>query len=252
MIFRVEQGCFSYQELVLLQDINLTVQTGEMLAILGPNGVGKTTLVKCMLGFLSWSKGESLIDGNSIKGYSRNQLSKKIGYVPQIKTLPFSYTVEELVLMGRNPYINFFSQPQKEDYCQVEQVLKGFNLQHLLRREINQLSGGEIQLILIARALVAGPELLVLDEPELNLDLTNQLKIFETLSKLVAEEKIGCVINTHHPINALQYSQKSLLLRGKNEYLYGETREIVNQENLAQTYQLSPTYFNIFNQKLFG
>ena len=107
-------------------------------------------------------------------------------------------------------------------------------------------------MILIARALVAGPELLVLDEPELNLDLSNQLKIFETLSKLVAEEKIGCVINTHHPINALQYSQKSLLLRGKNEYLYGETREIVNQENLAQTYQLSPTYFNIFNQKLFG
>ena len=247
MIFKVEGGYFNYNEVFVLKDINLHIQNGEMLTILGPNGVGKTTLVKCMLGLMPWSQGETLIDGYSIKTYSKNQLWKKIGYVPQIKTLPFAYTVEEMVLMGRNPYINFFSRPQEEDYDQVHRVLKAFKLEHLMHRQITQISGGQIQMVLIARALVAGPELLILDEPELNLDLVNQIKVFETLSELVDKEQIGCVINTHNPFNALQYSQKSLLLMEKNDYLYGETKQIITKDNLSKTYQLSPACLNFFS-----
>lgn len=244
MIFKVEDGNFYYNDVPILKNINFEIKKGQLMTILGPNGVGKTTLVKCMLGFLQWSKGHTLIDGCSVKSYPRNQLWKRIGYVPQMKTLPFSHTVESLVLMGRNPYISFFSRPGREDYYHVDRVLATFKLEHLKKKPINRLSGGEIQMILIARALVAQPELLILDEPELNLDLANQMKIFEILIELVKAEGIGCIVNTHHPINALRYGEKSLLLMKDFKYIYGDTENILNRKNLSKTFEISQDWFD--------
>lgn len=244
MIFNVKDGYFYYNGIPILKNVRFSVKDGELMTILGPNGVGKTTLVKCMLGFLEWEKGDTFIDGDSIKSYSRNQLWKRIGYVPQMKTLPFSYTAESLVLMGRNPYINFFSRPKKEDYYHVDRIFEAFRLGHLKKKQINRLSGGEIQMILIARALVSEPELLILDEPELNLDLANQVKIFEILAELVKSKGIGCIINTHHPINAIRYGQKSLLLMKNFKYIYGDTKDILNRRNLSKTFELSKDWFD--------
>ncbi|MCG8499808.1 MAG: ABC transporter ATP-binding protein [Firmicutes bacterium] len=244
MTFKVGNGYFYYKDVPILKNINFQISKGELLTILGPNGVGKTTLVKCMLGFLEWSQGDTLIDEYPIKNYARNQLWKKIGYVPQMKSLPFSYTAESLVLMGRNPYINFFSKPKKEDYDHVDRIFEAFNLEHLKKKQINKLSGGEIQMLLIARALVAEPELLILDEPELNLDLANQARIFDVLVELVASKGIGCIVNTHHPINALRYGHKSLLLMKDFQYMYGRTRDILNKKNLSKTFELSQEWFN--------
>ncbi|WP_432407514.1 ABC transporter ATP-binding protein [Wukongibacter sp. M2B1] len=244
MIFNVKDGYFYYNDIPILKDVRFSVKDGELMTILGPNGVGKTTLVKCMLGFLEWEKGDTFIDGDFIKSYSRNQLWKRIGYVPQMKTLPFSYTAESLVLMGRNPYINFFSRPKKEDYYHVDRIFEAFRLGHLKKKQINRLSGGEIQMILIARALVSEPELLILDEPELNLDLANQVKIFEILAELVKSKGIGCIINTHHPMNAIRYGQKSLLLMKNFKYIYGDTKDILNRRNLSKTFELSKDWFD--------
>jgi iron complex transport system ATP-binding protein len=244
MIFEVENGHFYYNDIPVLKDINFLIKKGELMTILGPNGVGKTTLVKCMLGFLEWTKGDTLIDGCTIKDYSRSQLWKRIGYVPQMKTLPFSYTVESLVLMGRNPYINFFSRPREEDYYHVHRILKAFGLEHLKKKRINKLSGGEIQMILIARALVSEPEMLILDEPELNLDLANQVRIFDVLIQLVKAKGIGCIVNTHHPMNAVRYGQKSLLLMKNFKYIYGDVDNVLNKKNLSTTFELSMDWFD--------
>ncbi|QOR35013.1 ABC transporter ATP-binding protein [Clostridium sp. 'deep sea'] len=243
MILSIRNGCFSHGNTKILEDINLEVKTGELLTILGPNGAGKTTLLKCLLGFYKWTKGATYLNLKEISNIK--YLWKTISYVPQAKEIPFNYTVEDMILIGRNPHIGYFGKPKKSDYLAVERVLDLLDISSKRYSFMYQLSGGQKQIVLIARALVSDPQIIILDEPELNLDLANQDKIFSTIRRLADEENIVCIVNTHLPFNAIKYSDNSLLLKKDLTSIYGKTKDIVTLNKLVDIYGLPKDYYNI-------
>lgn len=238
MIFSVENGFFGYRrEELIHKDISFNIKEGEIVSVLGPNGVGKTTLLKCMMGLLEWSKGASLIDGVDIREIKPKELWKKIAYVPQAKSVNFSYTIEELVLLGRSAHISMSKQPTRADLEKAHEAIKEIGIWHLKDKFCNRVSGGELQMALIARALCAEPKMLVLDEPESNLDFKNQLIILDTMSKLARENKISCVFNTHYPAHSLKISDKSLVI-SKNGAVWGDTKAIITDDLMKEVFDV--------------
>ncbi len=226
-------GSFAYPGgKTLLREISFTAEEGEVLAILGPNGVGKTSLVRCMLDFQPWESGETLLDGVPLRRYPRRQLWQRLAYVPQARSSAFSYSVEETVLLGRSPYLGDFSMPGQEDRELAEKAMAQAGILALRKKSTAALSGGELQLVLIARALAAEPRALVLDEPETGLDFRNQLLVLELIHRLSREEGITVILNTHYPDHALRVADRSLLLFGEGMYLFGRTAQIVTEEHL--------------------
>ncbi len=238
MILTVGNGSFGYDGLMpLYKDVGFELKSGEALAILGVNGSGKTTLLKCMMGFLKWRTGQTLIDGKSISEMSARDRARRIAYVPQAKSNVLSLTAEEMVLLGRSPYLRYHDQPKSVDYAHVHEAMTLLGINYLKEKKCNEMSGGELQMVLIARALVAEPELIVLDEPESNLDFKNQLIILDTLSMLVKEKGIMCIINTHYPEHALKLADKTLMIDAKNKStIIGETSEIITKGSLEQVF----------------
>jgi iron complex transport system ATP-binding protein len=240
MNFSVKNGCFGYKENDnVLDDINFSVDEAEVLSILGANGVGKTTLIKCMLGLLKWKCGETDIDERNVTTMKQKEFWSKVGYVPQAKINTFVYTVEEMVVLGRSPRLGDWEQPRKQDYEIACDCLETLGILHLKDKLCNEISGGEYQLVLIARALASEPKLLVLDEPESNLDFKNQLIVCDAIVKLRKERHISAIINTHFPEHALTLSQKTLLLLNDGSTIYGKTDVIVNEENLSRAFNMT-------------
>ena len=238
MILSVENGCFSYKnskDKLLLEDINFSVEPGDSLAILGPNGAGKTTLLRCIMGFLKWSSGKSTLDGENIRNIPNKKLWNNIAYVPQAKSTVAAYTVEEMVLLGRSSHFSMLSLPKEEDLEIVHKVMEEMNLTRYAHKKCSQISGGELQMVLIAKALVSEPKILILDEPESNLDFKNQLLILDTMTKLT-NKGISCIFNTHYPTHALQRANKAFLLSKSGEYLFGETREVITEKNIEKAF----------------
>ncbi|MCR4962420.1 MAG: ATP-binding cassette domain-containing protein [Firmicutes bacterium] len=239
MIFSVENGCFDYdkkrQDDFLLQNINFSFGPGELIAVLGPNGAGKTTLLRCMMGLLPWRQGATLLDGENIRHIPYNMLWRRIAYVPQAKNPLGMFTVEELVLLGRSSHFSLLRQPSAQDKEIASDCLRRLHIQHLAGRNCRQISGGELQMALIARALAAQPEVLILDEPESNLDFKNQLVVLDAMSEL-AEQGIACVFNTHYPAHAMQRADKALLLDKQGRYRFGLTGEIINEDNIKEAF----------------
>jgi iron complex transport system ATP-binding protein len=236
MKFSVNNGCFSYGDTKILKDINFNIESGDLLAILGPNGVGKTTLIRNMLGFLNWSHGDSCLNDKSIKSYKSHDLWKEISYVPQSRNVEqSSLTCLEYVLLGRASTMGYFSLPSHHDVKKAEEVIEKLGVSRLKNRRANELSGGELQLFLIARSLVSDPKLIVLDEPESNLDFKNQLIVLNVLSSLV-EEGMAVIFNTHYPTHALQRANKSLMLKQGGESIFGDTHKIIKENNLISTF----------------
>ncbi len=233
MKLTVNAGSFSYRGgKTLLRDVSFAAEEGETLAILGPNGVGKTSLVRCMLGFQRWDSGETLLDGRPLKELSGRRLWQRISYVPQARSGAFAYEVGEMVLLGRSPYLGDFSTPGKRDRELAEEAMELAGVTHLRGKSTGTLSGGELQLVLIARALAAQPECLVLDEPETGLDFRNQLVVLELIHRLSREKHLTVILNTHYPDHALRIADRSLLLFGEGIYQFGKTEMILNEENL--------------------
>lgn len=237
VIFTVEHGCFSYPKSKqrILEDISFQVSPGDFIGILGPNGVGKTTLLRCMMGFLKWSSGNSKIDGVEISTMDRRSLWKKLAYVPQARSAAHSMSVEEMVLLGRSSHFGLLRQPSKEDRDCADQAMERLGISHLAKRSCAQLSGGEMQMVLISRALAAGPDLLILDEPESNLDFKNQLIILDTLTQLTVEG-VACIFNTHYPAHALQRAHKALLLDKVGHHIFGSVPQVITEKNIAAAF----------------
>ena len=237
MRLSVKNGTFSYnkKDRLVLNDINFSTQEGEIMAILGPNGAGKTTLLRCMMGFLKWNDGASMLDETDIRSIPVRELWKNVAYVPQAKQASSAYSVEETVMLGRGSHFGLLAQPSAKDIQKVKEVMERLHILHLAKKRCSEISGGELQMVLIARALASEPKILILDEPESNLDFRNQLLVLNTMSELAAEG-ISCIFNTHFPSHALQRAAKSLLFCGDGKTIFGDTTEIVTPENIEKAF----------------
>lgn len=236
MRLSVEHGSFYYQKgSQIFEDINFSVDSGEILAILGPNGAGKTTMLRCITGMLKWKNGRSALDDENIATMSAKKLWSKMAYVPQAKGVTSSYTAFEMVLLGRSSHMNAFSAPKKADVEKAEEVMELLGITGLADKKCSAISGGELQMVLIARALAAEPQVLILDEPESNLDFKNQLVVLNAMTHL-AQSGMTCIFNTHYPAHALQRANKSLILSKGGAYVFGDTATVVNEENIQKAF----------------
>ena len=231
----VNNAAFSYDGVnELFSDLSFDLPAGEVLTILGRNGIGKTTFLRCLLGILPWTRGECLVDGEHP---DPRVVSAKIGYVPQSHAPAFPYTVFEMVMMGRARRIGLFRTPSAADRRRVTELLDLVGVLPLAERAATELSGGQLQMVYIARALAVEPKLMILDEPEAHLDFHNQMIVLRLLQKLSCEQGMTIVMNTHSPENALKISDKSLLMR-RGEYLFGATQELLSADNLSRYYDI--------------
>ena len=236
MNLTVNNGAFFYRkEVPVFQDIHFSVDSGEILAILGPNGAGKTTLLRCITGMLRWRAGQSLLDGEPIHTMRTQKLWQKMAYVPQAKAASSAYTAFETVLLGRSSRLNAFSVPKQEDLEKAREVMALLGIFHLAEKKCSEISGGELQMVLIARALASEPQVLILDEPESNLDFKNQLIVLDAMSAL-AQKGMTCIFNTHYPAHALQRADKSLILSRGGDYVFGPTAAVVTEENIRRAF----------------
>ncbi|MER1958565.1 MAG: ABC transporter ATP-binding protein [Solibacillus sp.] len=246
MMLQVKDGNYFYkkkgrkkeQTFLYNNDINFTLQPGEILSILGPNGAGKTTMLKCMMGLFKWERGETLLDGKVLSKMPQKDVWKIIGYVPQASKMTFSYSILDLVTMGRAVYIGAFQQPSQKDRDAAHEALELVGISHLADQPCTAVSGGELQLALIARTLVAEPKILVLDEPESHLDIHKQKIILQTIKKLVKERGLACVINTHYANHAFYFGDKVLMVAKDQPIITGPVSEIMTEQNILNYFHI--------------
>lgn len=237
MKLEVKNISCGYGKKIIIRDLSFKIKSGETFTILGPNGVGKTTLFKAILGFIKLQKGKILLNGKDISKISRKEYAKYIGYVPQAHIPPFPYKVIDVVLMGRNPHINSFSQPKKEDYLIALECLSKMGIEDLKDRTYTEISGGERQLTLIARALAQDSQLLIMDEPTSNLDYGNQMKVLKYIDNIVKDNK-AVLMTTHYPNHVFLYSTKVATLSNNKEFRVGTPDTIMTEENLKDIYNI--------------
>lgn len=239
MKIEVRKGSFTYPRgKEVLHNLNFSFNSSEIVAILGRNGAGKTTLLKCLLGLQHWSDGTELIDGKALKPNDYKSLWKNIAYVPQAKSNVLALSVREMVVLGRTSRWGAFQSPSKKDWIAADKAIEITGIEAFANYLCNEISGGQYQVALLARALCCEPKLLVLDEPESNLDFKNQLMILQLLSRLSQELKIGSVINTHYPAHALEIADKALVLMRDGSTAFGAVKEVVTAQNLEKSFGL--------------
>ncbi len=213
----------------------LSVQPGEVLCLLGPNGCGKTTLFRTLLGLLPAVHGEVDLQGSPLRAHDRAARARRMGYVPQAAPLPFAWRVREVVAMGRAAHLGLLAAPGRADEAIADDCLRELGLQALADRTVTTLSGGERQLVLIARALAQQAQLLIMDEPTASLDFGNQLRILDTVRRL-ADRGIGVLLSTHQPQHALQVADRIALMSAGSLQALGPAREVATPERLATLY----------------
>lgn len=226
---------FSYGEHVVLRDISFELQAGEVLSVLGPNGVGKSTLFRCVLNFLKDYTGQVMVDSVDVRTLPQRELARKIAYIPQIHRPTFGYSVLDTVLMGTARQLNAFSLPKEAQVKQAYAALERIGVAHLSARDFSQLSGGEQQMVLIARALSQQADLLIMDEPTSALDYGNQLRLMAQIRKL-ADEGYGVLVSTHNPQHALSFADRILALDHGGIAALGLPREVLTAPLMEQLY----------------
>jgi iron complex transport system ATP-binding protein len=224
-----------YSDRVVGRALDVSLAQGEVLALLGPNGGGKTTLLKTLLGILPPLAGEAQIDGRSLKTFSIRERARRIAYVPQVHTPTFAFTVESVVLMGRTAHGNLFSRPSAHDRAVAGRALAQFGIAALAPRAYTMISGGERQLVLLARALAQEPQFIVLDEPTASLDFGNQGKVMREMRALAATGH-GILFTTHDPNHALRAADRAYLLRAGERLAEGAVAEVLTRAQLEALY----------------
>ncbi len=224
-----------YSDRVVGRDLDVALSTGEVLALLGPNGGGKTTLLKTLLGLLAPKAGEVRLDGKPLSHSSSRERARLIAYVPQSHQATFAFTVEAIVLMGRTAHGNLFSRPTSNDRAVAARALQRFGIAHLSDRPYTMISGGERQLALLARALAQEPQFIVLDEPTASLDFGNQGKVMREIRALAASGH-GVLFTTHDPNHAMRAADRAYLLRDGMRIGEGAVASVLNREQLAALY----------------
>ncbi|MEF8874734.1 MAG: ABC transporter ATP-binding protein [Candidatus Thermoplasmatota archaeon] len=233
MILDIKDLNFSYDgDQKVLEDVNLSLEEGNILAIIGPNGSGKTTLLKCIGNILTPQKGSIELDGKGLASYERQDIARKIGYVPQVESRGFPSTVYDTILMGRKPYISW--EPGKKDLQIVSQIIQKLGLEPISMKEINELSGGQRQKVFVARALAQRPDLLLLDEPTSDLDLKHKLEVLNIIRQQV-DKGISAILAIHDLNMALRYSDRMVMLKEGEIYDSGGL-DVVTRQNIKEVY----------------
>ena len=235
MELKVVNASCGYDGKAVLQNVSLSLRQGEIVCILGPNGIGKTTVFRSVLGFLKLMDGEILLDGVPKEKISQRDFSRAVGYVPQGHEPPFPYTVPDVVVMGRAAHLKSFEAPGIREYRIADRVMELLGISYLREKIYTQISGGERQMVLIARALAQNPKLLVMDEPTANLDFGNQIHVLECIRGLMGSG-LGVLMTTHNPDHAFLCCDRVILLTKQKEVLEGTVDEIVTEENLRRAY----------------
>ncbi|MEL7670356.1 ABC transporter ATP-binding protein [Methanobacterium sp.] len=237
-ILEINHAGFSYnQKENIFNDVNLSLENGDVLCILGPNGTGKSTLIKCMNGLLKLNSGNILINNQNIHSLNKNDLAKIIGYIPQSHNSTFAFSVFDVVLMGRAPHLSLTSVPGDKDYKIAEEALKSLGISHLTDKTYTEISGGERQMVLIARVLAQQPQILLLDEPTSHLDFGNQIRTLDVINKL-AENGLSVIMTSHFPDHAFLSSNKVAIMNGGTIMEMGTPESVITEENMRRAYNI--------------
>jgi len=248
MSIEVKNLNFSYGNRQVLHDISFTASSGEFLSILGPNGVGKSTLFRCVLGLLSGYTGTVCIDGTDVRSFSVREMAKHIAYIPQSSHPIFNYSVSDIVLMGRTSGLSAYRSPKKQDVELCQWAMEKVGISHLALRCFHRLSGGEQQLVLIARALVQKAPVLMLDEPTANLDFGNQLRVLEQARSL-AREGYTVIQTTHHPEQSYLFSDRILTIQNGRVLKEGTPEEVLTEETIRALYGVDVEVVSLYHDK---
>ncbi len=238
MILSVDNLSFGYKKNVqIFKDVNFSIQSGDILCILGANGVGKSTLLNCLVNLYKPISGKVMIDNQDIKTMNYHEISQYIGYVPQIHNPQYGYTVKEYVAMGIAPKIGVFAKPSREDYKFVDEILARMEIDHLSNKSYTEISGGERQKASIAKVLAQEPKIIILDEPTAYLDYGNQHKTIN-LVKTLAKEGYAIIITTHQPEHAMMLEQYVGIIMRDGNFIFGSNNDIISQELLTELYNI--------------
>ncbi|HHL2712880.1 TPA: ABC transporter ATP-binding protein [Yersinia enterocolitica] len=227
-----------YHRRPVLQNISFALQSGEMCCLLGANGCGKTTLMRTLLGLLPAIEGQILLGGKPLDQWSASALARKVAYVPQTHDSPFAFNVLDMVMLGRSAHLGLFASPAQRDRQLARDTLETLGIAHLEQRLFPTLSGGEQQLVLIARALVQQPELLVMDEPAASLDFGHQISLLNRIRQLKAAG-ISLLMSTHHPMHAKAIADRVVTLSSQEGAQQGTAEKMLNSASLSRLYHVS-------------
>ncbi|MBU1162845.1 MAG: heme ABC transporter ATP-binding protein [Proteobacteria bacterium] len=227
---------YSYGNGPVLKDISFSIQKGDFFIIIGPNGSGKTTLLKTISGIIKPQRGQLEILGQSIRSYTRKVLAKTIAFVPQMVQVDFPFTVSELVLMGRSPYLGLLGLEREKDIKIAEHAMAFTGVEHLARRRLDQLSGGERQRVFIARAICQDSEIILLDEPTASLDLAHQVRVMDLMERLKKEKSVTVIMVSHDVNLAAMYGDRLLLINKGKIVSMGRPDEVLTFQALEEAY----------------
>jgi iron complex transport system ATP-binding protein len=245
----VENLAFGYPGRRLGADITFSVGPGDVLCLLGPNGGGKTTLFKTLLGLLRRHGGTVRIDGADIAGWPRRRIAHAIAYVPQAHVAYFPFRVLDAVVMGRTAHLGVFSTPRRADYVTAEAALASLGIDHLAGRSYTEISGGERQLCLVARALAQDARYIVMDEPTASLDFGNQVHVLQRIRGL-AEAGLGVLFSSHDPDHAFLYADRAALLHQGSLLRLAPPREAITPETLRALYGIEVAVVDVASPKV--
>lgn len=234
---------FSYGDRQILKSVDFRAYEGQLVALIGPNGAGKSTLFKCILKFLKDYEGEIFLKGRDMAGMSRPQIASEIAYIPQTSVPVFNYKVRDIVLMGLTGGLKPLETPKKHHIEKVEDVLSDMGIIYLADRGFGRISGGERQLVLLARAIVQNAKILIMDEPTANLDYGNQFRVMERIRGLV-NSGYTVILSTHNPEHALLFAEKAFVLKGGEVKAAGPSKKVLTEELMEDLYDVKVRMLN--------
>jgi len=237
-MLRIEDLTFAYREKPVLDNISLSIVKGEIIGIIGPNGCGKTTLLKHLNRNLDPNVGRVMLNDSDLNDLTKTEIARNIASVPQTNEIRFSFTARDIVTMGRMPFLEKFSGESTEDIKIVENAMERTNILDFADRYINTMSGGERQRVIIARALAQTPEIILLDEPTLHLDISNQFDALDLVKKLSDEDGLTVVIVSHDLPMVVRYCDRIVMLKDHKIFAIGTPEEVLTPENMKEIFNI--------------
>ena len=249
MSIEVKNLNFSYGNRQVLYDVDFSIEKGEFLSILGPNGVGKSTLFRCILGLLTDYSGKVLFDGQDSRSFSVREAARHVAYIPQSSAPVFNFSAFDIVLMGRTSAMRSFHSPRQEDIDKGHWAMEKIGISHLETRCFHRLSGGERQLVLIARAICQDAPVLMLDEPTANLDFGNQIRVLTQVQAL-AREGYTIIQTTHNPEQSYMFSDRVLAMQNGRVLTEGTPAEVLSSEIMQKLYGIDVEVLKLYEDRV--